>query len=375
MERTERRTLIVTTPHFGRGTGGLGVSSERITRGLLFGFDVEVIVPTAALPPLALERTEEPGLTMLRIGLGKGESFLCDFHDLIGSRIAATDAAAVLSFYATELCYAAGLAARKRAVPHAVLLRGDDADLEPFGVHGWMTLESVRTATLVGVVTRSMLSFVRALGAEKRARYLPNAVDPVIFSPADPARLFSGPPRVGIFGALKRKKGLAVLLEHLGRSSTELLISGALRDDVARELHGFMTLVPEAAARIELVPMTTSERELVERYHAVDVVALPSLREGMSNVMLEAMSCERVVVASAVGGALDVIEDGATGFLFSPADPDSFDRAVERAVAAARDPERAVGRAARHAVNEHLSHRRERERYHELVGELLANVA
>lgn len=53
----------------------------------------------------------------------------------------------------------------------------------------------------------------------------------------------------------------------------------------------------------------------------LDIVVLPSLSESLPNVVLEAMSAGRAVVASAVGGCTEVIEDNRTGLLVRAGDP------------------------------------------------------
>jgi glycosyltransferase involved in cell wall biosynthesis len=54
---------------------------------------------------------------------------------------------------------------------------------------------------------------------------------------------------------------------------------------------------------------------------ALDVFVLPSLREGLSNTILEAMASGLPVVATRVGGNPELVEEGHTGQLVPPADP------------------------------------------------------
>jgi glycosyltransferase involved in cell wall biosynthesis len=61
---------------------------------------------------------------------------------------------------------------------------------------------------------------------------------------------------------------------------------------------------------------------------ACDVIVNPSLTEGMPNAVLEAMALGTPVVATAVGGVPDMIEDGVSGLLVSPGDPSALARAV-----------------------------------------------
>ncbi len=80
--------------------------------------------------------------------------------------------------------------------------------------------------------------------------------------------------------------------------------------------------------------------------------ACPSIYEPLGIVNLEAMACETAVVASAVGGIPEVVEDGVTGLLvpYDPADPRSLEMGLAAAInALVADPERAaeMGRAGR----------------------------
>lgn len=63
-----------------------------------------------------------------------------------------------------------------------------------------------------------------------------------------------------------------------------------------------------------------SQTELLPYYNAADIFILPSLSEGLSNSMLEAMSCGLAIIASRVGGAREALTEDINGFLFDPLD-------------------------------------------------------
>jgi len=63
---------------------------------------------------------------------------------------------------------------------------------------------------------------------------------------------------------------------------------------------------------------------------ACDFFCLPSLREGCPNVVLEALSCARPIIASRVGAIPDIVNEG-SGILFTPDNIESMTMAFEKA--------------------------------------------
>jgi D-inositol-3-phosphate glycosyltransferase len=97
-----------------------------------------------------------------------------------------------------------------------------------------------------------------------------------------------------------------------------------------------------------------SHDELQRLYARAAVVACPSRREGFGVACLEAMAHGRPVVAAAVGGLLDLVVDGETGFVVPPRDPGALRAALERLLGD-RDLRRALGTAARLRAQERFS--------------------
>ena len=87
---------------------------------------------------------------------------------------------------------------------------------------------------------------------------------------------------------------------------------------------------------------------------AADVVVLPSSYEGLPNVILEAMWCQKPVVATAAPGTTELVVDGQTGALVPVGDIMLLARAIRDLV---RDPLRAhrFGQAGRTRVESHFN--------------------
>jgi glycosyltransferase involved in cell wall biosynthesis len=63
---------------------------------------------------------------------------------------------------------------------------------------------------------------------------------------------------------------------------------------------------------------------------AADIFAMPSLSEGLPLALIEALFAGKAVLASAVGGIPDALEDGREGLLVSPGEPDALATALHR---------------------------------------------
>jgi hypothetical protein len=103
--------------------------------------------------------------------------------------------------------------------------------------------------------------------------------------------------------------------------------------------------------------------------NAMDIFVLPSISEGMSNTLLEAMASGLPVVATQVGGNPELIQPERCGWLFAPGDVNTLAAIVSKA-ARSVELRRAMGDAARRRAVEHFSLERMIESYRNLYVEL-----
>jgi glycosyltransferase involved in cell wall biosynthesis len=111
--------------------------------------------------------------------------------------------------------------------------------------------------------------------------------------------------------------------------------------------------------------------EPIALYEALDVFALSSLREGLPNVVLEAMAMEVPVVATRVAGVPRLIEHEENGLLVDVGDTDQLGSTIARLLAEGALRDR-LGEAGRRTVESRFSFERRMERIRDIYDELLA---
>jgi glycosyltransferase involved in cell wall biosynthesis len=224
----------------------------------------------------------------------------------------------------------AGAVALTCGKPFVVQLWGTDVELAR-RARG-LARAVLRRARLVVCASNALAEAARGLGA-REVRVIPSGVDVPPF-----VREEAEPPEVLFAGRLSPEKGIVELVEAANGMNLVVAGDGPLRDRVP----GARGFVPHHA----LGPL----------YERAAVVACPSHREGFGVVCAEAMAYGRPVVASAVGGLLDLVVDGETGMLVPPRDVPALRAALERLLGD-RALRRRLGEAARERIRRHFSWR------------------
>jgi glycosyltransferase involved in cell wall biosynthesis len=120
----------------------------------------------------------------------------------------------------------------------------------------------------------------------------------------------------------------------------------------------------------ENIILTGTRKDIAELIAAFDISVLPSLEEGFSNTILESMAAGKPVIVTAVGGNPEAVDDGKTGILVPPRDPEALAGALLELL---RNPERAraLGRAARERVEREFGIGRMIERMEDIYTRLM----
>lgn len=263
---------------------------------------------------------------------------------------------------------------RRFGVPYLISLCGAEVPGHVPGI-GWLHALTLPARRAVMRRASAIVANSEGLAATSRradpfpTEIVPNGVDNSLFHPRGP-----GAPcdhkalRLIFVGRLHPEKNLATLLMQMKRA----IVTGSCEVE--------LQVVGDGAQRSELERLSESlglsgkirwlgwrtKAEMPDLYRSADVFILPSLYEGMSNAVLEAMASGLPVIASDVPGNRALVVHDRTGLLFGLADPDRLGEAVVR-LAKDQHLRSEMGRAARQRAEADFSWDRTAQRYLELL--------
>jgi glycosyltransferase involved in cell wall biosynthesis len=163
----------------------------------------------------------------------------------------------------------------------------------------------------------------------KRLQVIPNGIDTARYAPNLEARhavrAELGIPRdawvIGTVGRLATEKNHGLLIDAMIDGLGEQRHLVIVGDGPQREA---LTARIAATGRKQYIHLTGARSDVPRLLNAFDVFALTSHTEGLPLVLLEAMASGLLVISTRVGGTVDLIEHGVTGFLVPAGDVGAF---------------------------------------------------
>ncbi len=166
-------------------------------------------------------------------------------------------------------------------------------------------------------------------------KFDPRSVEPARRRIRDELGLPLGAAVVGAVGRLVREKGFVELMRAMPRvleaqPQAKLVIVGDALPSDRRSVKERLLELVNSLKLDDKVVFTGLRYDMPELLSAMDVFVLPSYREGMPLVLLEAMAMARPAVATRVRGCREVVVDGETGILVPPRDVSALADAIVR---------------------------------------------
>lgn len=355
--------------------GGLAISTGRLGDSLAAaGHDVRLIAPSSSLPPTIQQTQRSNGVRITRFGAHKRvDDTLVDWFELIIEENKHEPFDLIHAYFLPMAGFVGTYAGKYLGIPSIVSIRGNDIERAAFDPSKFShVMYALQNASAVTTNASELAKKAKAF-IDREIQFIPNGVDTGHFKPMERNQLLteaiglrkhvilpapvpqaqvskamdlldsrrdsSPSPKaqsdntyvIGFVGELREKKGLATLLsgytQLVKKMPVSLLIVGEVREGEDKKLFDeFKRINPQ-------LPITITghvpHKDLPAYYSLMDIFVHPSLRDGMPNAVLEAMACGVPVIATPVGGVLDVIEDNLNGRLVPVNDADALANVME----------------------------------------------
>ena len=343
--------IAILTEKYTPDIGGLAISSERLARLLTSaGNEVRVFCPTGSLLPSEQRTLPSSGAIVTRCGAHKrADDTLVHWFDLITEEHAREPFDVLHAYFLTQAGFIATLAGRYLNIPSVVSIRGNDVDRAAFDPSRFShTMFALQNANVVTANAQESIRKAKAF-FDRDIVLIPNGVDANHFKPMEKnlalveslglerkrkeERVESGKwsaesqgEVIGFIGELREKKGLKTLLSAYAQVNTRhpstLLIVGEIRHgEDSQTFEEMRASIPESNI---IVTGYVSPSDLPAYYSLIDIFVHPSLHDGTPNAILEAMACEKAVIATPIGGVKGIVEDGKNGMLVNVNDANAL---------------------------------------------------
>lgn len=315
--------MIITwfTENYPPNKGGMSRSCDRIISNLRAHHTIHVFHFTNKFQPFLTETQENGSYTSIPVFEDSSHTInmlwaFIKAHSLV------LNSDALVSF-GSHLCLKGiPLFGQWLQKPTVICIRGNDFDTAIFSRKKHDLLYALQQASAIACVTKEKVNRIKSLNLNSNVFFTPNAIHfenwEILKSDIELYKhyktrlnLDNTKHIIGLVGFLKQKKGLDFFLNSIVKSqlidALHLHIVGELEPGIEDKLIALQLSYSKV--------LPTSQSELIANYLVCNAIAIPSIYDGMPNVMFEAAALKIPVIASNAGGIPDVLDNNC-GFLF-----------------------------------------------------------
>ena len=242
--------------------------------------------------------------------------------------------------------HVASIVAREIGIPFVASIRGSDIDTLKYYAPFYGSLKWIlEAADVVTSVSLELLQKVKKFASINNSMvisngfdaslYISDSLESILQNPESPNALkFSiqkflklkthSKAVIGTVGRIRPVKGfpsLLVSIKQLAQTDVLLLVVGDFRNH-GEKIQGSKLIKELGLEEQVFITGWISQDQVLSWIREMDVFLFPSLHEGSPNAILEAMACQRPIVASQVGGIVDMLTDGKDALLVPPNAPE-----------------------------------------------------
>lgn len=301
------------TENYPPNTGGMARSCDRIVFNLRKHHTVHIYHFTNKLAPFETTAQVNGSYTAIPV-YEDAPHTLNNLWAFIKNKPEIKTCDALVS-YGSHLCLKGlPLMAKWLEKPLLTCFRGNDFDTAIFSQKKQDVLYAIAHASAIACVSKEKAARIKALQLNDHICYTPNAISAEQWDVLDADTALSkqkkaqlniskGTTVVGLVGFLKQKKGIDFFIKGLRKSVLYKKCHLHIVGDIDLYLVELLTHldIPYSIVKPE------SHTDLMANYLLCDVVAIPSIYDGMPNVIFEAGILEVPIIASDAGGNVDIL--------------------------------------------------------------------
>lgn len=314
--------IIWFTENYPPNKGGMSRSCDRIVTNLRQHYTIDVFHFTNKFPAFKTEHHDNGSYTSVPV-FEDGSHTLNMLWTFIKT-LPFIKESAVFTAFGSHLCLKGiTLMANWLQKPVMICFRGNDFDNAIFSQKKQDLLYTISHANAIACVSSEKQERIQRMKLNDKVYFTPNSIDfkhweilkadRVLASHLKTQLLLEKTTKIiGLIGFLKQKKGIDFFIKTLKKSqllkTVHLHIVGEIEPHIEQELIQFK--IPYS----KIVPL--SKTELIAHYLVCDAVAIPSIYDGMPNVIFEAAALEIPIIASNAGGISDILNSN-NSFIFN----------------------------------------------------------